>query len=85
MPFARTVGALKSFPAMRGDAGTHEATIELALRHFGGLDIAVNNAVTTGRIGPPIISIEPSGELRNRLGAVRRRRKRRSEVIAMFE
>lgn len=35
-----------------GHAATHEATIELALRQFGGLDIAVNNAGTTGPITP---------------------------------
>ncbi len=38
-----------------GDSGcaeTHDAMIEVALRRFGRLDIAINNAGTPGHIGP---------------------------------
>jgi NAD(P)-dependent dehydrogenase (short-subunit alcohol dehydrogenase family) len=45
-------GSVAVVPGDAGHAGTHEAAIDVALRRFGGLDIAINNAGVTGPARP---------------------------------
>ncbi|MCD2181355.1 SDR family oxidoreductase [Rhizobium sp. GN54] len=45
-------GSVIAVPGDVGEEAHHKALVEAATAEFGGLDIAFNNAGTTGRVGP---------------------------------
>lgn len=53
------------------DADTHQRCVDAALQHFGGLDIAINNAGSTGAIRPlaELSAAEWDATLQSNLGA----------------